>query len=91
MAASRPLPTPPPRKQETPVCFSDKGELAAFSPRLSFDIDAPLLRDIRAAEYADVLSEKGKDAALEAAARASAQKPGNIHYNLEYARQLIAA
>jgi len=89
-----PLPAPPPRRQESPICLSDKGESAAFSPRLFFDIDAPPLRDIRAVEYADILSDrldKGKEAALEAAAKASAQKPGNIHYNLEYARQLIAA
>ncbi|MDR2695948.1 MAG: hypothetical protein LBC79_06170 [Deltaproteobacteria bacterium] len=94
MTAARPLPAPPPRRQEAPVDFSERGESAAFSPRLFFDLDAPPLRDIRAAEYADILDErlgKGREAALETAARASARKPGNIHYNLEHARQLIAA
>ena len=88
------LPAAPPRVQESPARFSAQDGLAAFSPRLFFDIDAPPLRDIRAVEYADILNDrlgKGQEAALEAAARASAQKPGNIHYNLEYARQLIAA
>ncbi|MDR0466976.1 MAG: hypothetical protein LBH94_06430 [Deltaproteobacteria bacterium] len=93
MTASQ-LPAPPPRRQESPVCFSERGELVAFSPRLSFDLDAPLLRAVRAVEYADILSDrlgKGKQAALETAAKASAKKPGNIHYNLEHARQLIVA